>query len=123
MRRYSGLHTGLSLITVFLTAAALTACHNTPSYDTIIRHGSIYDGTGHAPIKADIAINNDTIAFIGDCANATARQHDIDATGKAVSPGFIDMQSWSVTSLLQDGRSMGAIRQGVTLEVFGEGNS
>jgi len=101
----------------------LAACHNNPSYDTIIRHGALYDGTGHTPIKGDIAINADTIAFIGDCANATARQHDIDATGKAVSPGFIDMQSWSVTSLLQDGRSMGAIRQGITLEVFGEGSS
>jgi len=114
MRKYSWLS---------ITSLLLAACHNTPSYDTIIRHGAIYDGTGHAPIKGDIAINNDTIAFIGDLSSATARQHDIDATGKAISPGFIDMQSWSVTSLLQDGRSMGAIRQGVTLEVFGEGTS
>src|SRR5689334_9309149 len=101
----------------------LYACHNTPQYDTIIRHGTIYDGAGHAPEQKDIGINADTIAFIGDLSKAAARQHDIDATGKAVSPGFIDMQSWSVSSLIQDGRSLGAIRQGVTLEVFGEGSS
>ena len=113
MRKYSWLP---------LCTALLFSCHNKPSYDTIIRHGTIYDGTGHAPVQADIGINGDTIAFIGDLSAATAT-HEIDAKGKAVSPGFIDMQSWSVTSLLQDGRSMGAIRQGVTLEVFGEGNS
>ncbi|MBN8851287.1 MAG: aminoacylase [Sphingobacteriales bacterium 50-39] len=119
MRKYSWIQTGISLTAAIL----LAACHTSPSYDTIIRHGSIYDGTGQVPIKGDIALNADTIAFIGDCANATARLRDIDATGKAISPGFIDMQSWSVTSLLQDGRSMSAIRQGVTLEVFGEGSS
>jgi N-acyl-D-amino-acid deacylase len=101
----------------------LYACHSAPRYDTIIRHGTIYDGAGHAPVQGDIGIIDDTIAFIGDLSAATARQREIDATGKAVSPGFIDMQSWSVTSLLQDGRSLGAIRQGVTLEVFGEGSS
>jgi len=113
MRKYSWL----------ILLISLYACHNTPKYDTIIRHGTIYDGTGHAAQQKDIGINGDTIAFIGDLSNATAAQHDIDATGKAVSPGFIDMQSWSVASLLQDGRSLGAIRQGVTLEVFGEGSS
>ncbi|HEY4206963.1 MAG TPA: D-aminoacylase [Puia sp.] len=114
MRRNSWLSIG----TLFLAA-----CHNSPSYDTIIRHGTIYDGTGHAATRGDIGIDGDTIAFIGDLSSATARRHDIDAAGKAVSPGFIDMQSWSVTSLIQDGRSMGAIRQGVTMEVFGEGSS
>src|SRR5258706_5405143 len=113
MRKYSWLP---------LCTALLFSCHNKPSYDTIIRHGTIYDGTGHAPVQGDIGINEDTIAFIGDLSAATAT-HEIDAKGKVVSPGFIDMQSWSVTSLLQDGRSLGAIRQGVTLEVFGEGNS
>ncbi|MBN9380591.1 MAG: D-aminoacylase [Chitinophagaceae bacterium] len=113
MRKYSWLH-----ICIFLYA-----CHNTPSYDIIIRHGTVYDGTGHSPLQKDLGINGDTIAFIGDLSGAAAKQRDIDATGKAVSPGFIDMQSWSVSSLLQDGRSLGAISQGVTLEVFGEGNS
>src|SRR5258707_13767817 len=107
MRKYSWLS---------ILLPALFSCHNTPGYDTIIRHGSIYDGTGHVPIQGDVGIRADTIAFIGDLSNATAPR-EIDATGKAVSPGFIDMQSWSVTSLLQDGRSMVAIRQGVTLEV------
>ena len=101
----------------------LFACHQNPTYDIIIRHGSVYDGSGHTPTQKDIGINGDTIAFLGDLSGATARQRDIDAAGKAVSPGFIDMQSWSVTSLIQDGRSMGAIRQGITLEVFGEGSS
>jgi N-acyl-D-amino-acid deacylase len=126
MRKYSWLQTGMplsSLTVLSLTITLLTACHNTPQYDTIIRHGTMYDGTGHPPIQKDIGINSDTIAFIGDLSEATAIKHDIDATGKAVSPGFIDMQSWSVASLLQDGRSLGAIRQGVTLEVFGEGSS
>jgi N-acyl-D-amino-acid deacylase len=113
MRKYSCL---------LLYTSFLFSCHSTPSYDTIIRHGTLYDGTGHPPVQKDIAIQADTIAAIGDLSNATAK-HEIDATGKAVSPGFIDMQSWSVTSLLADGRSMGAIRQGVTLEVFGEGSS
>jgi N-acyl-D-amino-acid deacylase len=122
MRKFSWQQTGMAAIP--LTAALfLSSCHNARSYDTIIRHGTIYDGTGKAPITSDIAINNDTIAFIGDCSKSIAIKRDIDATGKAVSPGFIDMQSWSITSLLEDGRSMGAIRQGVTLEVFGEGSS
>jgi len=100
----------------------LVACHPTPHYDTIIRHGMIYDGAGDSVYKGDIAIQQDTIAYIGDLSGAQATR-DIDAKGMAVSPGFIDMQSQSMQSLLQDGRSMGAIRQGVTLEIFGEGSS
>jgi N-acyl-D-amino-acid deacylase len=100
----------------------LAACHTPQKYDTIIRNGTIYDGTGRPSFKGDIGIQKDTIAFIGDLSAASATR-ELDAKGKAVSPGFIDMQSWSVISLIQDGRSMGAIRQGVTLEVFGEGNS
>ena len=100
----------------------LFSCHPFTHYDTIIRNGTIYDGTGKAGYKADLAINADTIAFIGDLSGAEAT-NTIDAKGRAVSPGFIDMQSQSMISLLQDGRSMGAIRQGVTLEIFGEGSS
>jgi N-acyl-D-amino-acid deacylase len=100
----------------------LFSCQTKSHYDSIIRNGMIYDGTGHAPYKGDIAINADTIAFIGDLSGAEATDY-IDAKGMAVSPGFIDMQSQSMVSLLQDGRSMGAIRQGVTLEIFGEGSS
>lgn len=107
---------------MWLGLCLLLSCHPTPHYDTIIRHGIIYDGTGDSAYKGDIAIQKDTIAFIGDLSGAQATR-DIDAKGMAVSPGFIDMQSQSMQSLLQDGRSMGAIRQGVTLEIFGEGSS
>ena len=82
----------------------------------------IYDGNGGEPYKADIAINADTIAFIGDLKNESAK-NEIDAHGMAVAPGFINMLSWSTVSLIHDGRSQGEIRQGVTLEVMGEGES
>jgi N-acyl-D-amino-acid deacylase len=100
----------------------LFSCQTKPHYDTIIRNGLIYDGEGHQPYKGDVAISGDTIAYIGDLSGAEATSY-LDAKGMAVSPGFIDMQSQSMISLLQDGRSMGAIRQGVTLEIFGEGSS
>jgi N-acyl-D-amino-acid deacylase len=122
MRKISPLPPIPILISPFLAAFfLLTACQQ-PTYVTIIRNGTIYDGSGHPAFKGDIGITSDTISFLGDLSGAKGL-HEIDAKGKAVSPGFIDMQSWSVTSLIQDGRSMGAIRQGVTLEVFGEGNS
>ena len=105
-----------------LALGFLFSCRQSPHYATIIRHAVIYDGRGRAPFNGDIAIRGDTIAAIGDLAGATA-DSAIDAQGKALSPGFIDMQSQSMQSLLQDGRSMGAIRQGVTLEIFGEGES
>ncbi|MCU0368560.1 MAG: D-aminoacylase [Cyclobacteriaceae bacterium] len=89
-------------------------------YDIILRNGTIYDGLGGAPFRADVAIRADTIAFIGNILTASAKK-EIDVTGKAVSPGFINMLSWADGSLLKDGRSMSDIKQGVTLEVFGEG--
>ncbi len=94
----------------------------TKKYDTIIRNGMIYDGNGGAPFKGDLAIKNDTIAYIGDLSGESAK-NEIDANGKAVSPGFINMLSWSPVSLIEDGRSIGEIKEGVTLEVFGEGES
>jgi N-acyl-D-amino-acid deacylase len=100
----------------------LFSCHPAVHYDAIIRNGTIYDGTGRPPFKGDIGVNSDTIASIGDLAGVDAGV-EVDAKGLAVSPGFIDMQSQSMESLLQDGRSMGAIHQGVTLEIFGEGSS
>ena len=98
----------------------LAACG--PDYDVIIRGGTVYDGTGAAPVVADVGIADDTIAVIGSLADATART-DIDGTDLAVSPGFINMLSWATLSLIEDGRSPSDIRQGVTLEVFGEGSS
>ncbi|MBS1491469.1 MAG: D-aminoacylase [Bacteroidetes bacterium] len=89
-------------------------------FDVILRHGLIYDGQGGKPYRADVGINADTIAYLGDLKNASAK-NDIDVVGLAVAPGFINMLSWADGSLLQDGRSMSDLKQGVTLEVFGEG--
>ncbi len=109
------------LVCLFCLAALLTAC-GAKKYDTIIRNGLVYDGNGAVPFKADIGIKNDTIAFIGDLSKESA-SNEVDANGMAVSPGFINMLSWAPVSLIEDGRSQGDIRQGVTLEVFGEGES
>ena len=112
-------------ITFFvLVASVLTACNSNSKkdYETIIRNGNIYDGNGGAPYLADIAINADTIAFIGDLANVSAN-NEIDAKGKAITPGFINMLSWANEALIKDGNSQSDIRQGVTLEVMGEGTS
>ena len=104
------------------TLIIIAACTSAPDYDLIISNGKIYDGSGNPPIDADVAISADTIAAIGDLANATAKQR-IDVNGHAVAPGFINMLSWANVSLIEDGRSQGDIRQGVTLEVLGEGSS
>jgi len=88
-------------------------------HDVVIRGGTIYDGSGGTPFGADVAIDGDRIAAIGAVRE---RGHaEIDAAGLAVTPGFINMLSWATTSLIADGRSQSDIRQGVTLEVFGEG--
>ncbi|CAD5257418.1 MULTISPECIES: amidohydrolase family protein [unclassified Imperialibacter] len=100
---------------------AIISC-SSPDYDVIIRNGIIYDGSGSAPISADLGIKADTIAFIGDLKDKSGAA-EIDAEGKAVSPGFINMLSWATESIITDPRSMSNIRQGVTLEVFGEGGS
>ncbi|MEE8477707.1 MAG: D-aminoacylase [Gemmatimonadales bacterium] len=91
-----------------------------PDYDVILRQGTVYDGTGTAPIVADVAIMGDTIAAIGDLSRVSGRV-EVDVRGLAVAPGFINMLSWATESLIEDGRSQSDIRQGVTLEVFGEG--
>ncbi len=92
------------------------------TYDLILRHGTVYDGSGNAPFIGDVAIRQDTIAAAGELGDARGRR-EIDATGLAVAPGFINMLSWAPESLLHDGRSQGDIRQGVTLEVMGEAES
>ena len=89
-------------------------------YDVIIRGGTVYDGLGGPPIEADVAINGDRIAKVGDLETAVAAT-EVDASGKAVSPGFINMLSWATESLIEDGRGISDIKQGVTLEVMGEG--
>ncbi len=89
---------------------------------TLLRNGTIYDGTGADPIRADILISGDRIAAIGDLHDQSVT-HTIDLDGLAVAPGFINMLSWATESLIEDGRSMSDIKQGVTLEVMGEGTS
>tara|TARA_Y100000996_G_scaffold170272_1_gene132349 strand:- start:110 stop:1843 length:1734 start_codon:yes stop_codon:yes gene_type:complete len=91
-------------------------------YDLIIKNGFIYDGSGGMPFKGDLGIINDKIEFIGNSVGLKSKKI-IFADGKVVSPGFINMLSWAVDDLIIDGRSQGDIRQGVTLEVFGEGVS
>jgi N-acyl-D-amino-acid deacylase len=105
-------------------AAGLFATSATPpvSYSVVIRGGTIYDGSGGAPYVGDVALKGDRIAYVGPHAPGRAAKV-IDATGKAVSPGFINMLSWAVESLIADGRGMSDTYQGVTLEVFGEGDS
>jgi N-acyl-D-amino-acid deacylase len=100
----------------------ITGCSNKSQYDKIIRNGLVYDGRGGNPYKADVAINADTIAEIGNLPANSAKE-EIDAHDMAVAPGFINMLSWANESLIQDGRSQSDIRQGVTLEVMGEGSS
>jgi len=100
----------------------LTTCNKAPEYDVILRSGIIYNGSGDDPFVADVGINGTTISFIGDLSKAKAIT-DIDVNGLAVSPGFINMLSWATESLIMDGHAQSDIRQGVTLEVMGEGNS
>jgi N-acyl-D-amino-acid deacylase len=110
------------VLPALLFCITIFSCTSKTKYDTIIRNGTIYDGNGGKPFTADIGINADTMAFIGDLKNASA-ENETDAKGQAVSPGFINMLSWATESLIQDGRSQSDIRQGVTLEVMGEGSS
>src|SRR5437899_8584073 len=93
-----------------------------PDFDVVIKGGAIYDGTGAEPRHIDLAIRGDRIAGVGDFKNAKAKTI-IDARGLAVAPGFINMLSWSTVSLIQDGGSQSEIRQGVTTEIMGEGES
>ena len=107
------------LLTVAVLFPSAAAGRN---YDVILRGGTVYDGTGSPGVVADVGISDDRIVAIGDLSKDKAKQ-ELDVTGQAVAPGFINMLSWATVSLLADGRSQGDIRQGVTLEVFGEGVS
>ena len=101
----------------------LAGCASTPvppAYDVLIRGGTIYDGTGSNPIVGDVAIKGDKIVYVGPNRPASATRV-IDASGLAVAPGFVNMLSWATESLIVDPRAQSDIRQGVTLEVMGEG--
>jgi N-acyl-D-amino-acid deacylase len=109
-------------LVLVLCITVLFSCTKTQTYDILIKNGQILDGSGQASYVGDIGINADTIAAIGNLENAKGLQ-EIEATGLAVAPGFINMLSWANESLIEDGKSQSDIRQGVTLEVFGEGYS
>jgi N-acyl-D-amino-acid deacylase len=102
---------------------AITASSAAPAaavHDLVLRGGTIYDGSGAAPAIGDVAIDGDRIAAVGDLGSAKGRR-EVDARGLAVAPGFVNMLSWANDTLLVDGRAQSDLRQGVTLEVMGEG--
>jgi len=103
-----------------LVGLALVGCEPPARHDVIIRGGTVYDGSGNPAVVTDVAIDGDAITAIGDLSGARGRL-EVDAAGLAVAPGFINMLSWAPFSLMHDGRGQSDIRQGVTLEVFGEG--
>ena len=110
----------LIMLLAHLPGGAVPAAEPDQLYDVVIRGGTIYDGSGGAPFAGDVAITGDRIAAIAPTISARGHR-EIDARGLAVAPGFVNMLSWSNESLIQDGRSQSDIRQGVTLEVMGEG--
>ncbi len=113
----------MRFLKVFLPVFFLICgCTNSDRFDLLIRNGKIIDGSGSTAFTGDVGIRGDTIAAIGDLKGARGRT-EIDAQGMVVAPGFINMLSWAVESLIEDGRSMSDICQGVTLEVLGEGDS
>jgi len=112
----------LSMLSSLLAAEASGSPQNPTDFDVVIRGGTVYDGTGAEPKHVDVAIRGDRIAEIGDFKTAKAKTV-VDANGLAVVPGFINMLSWSNESLIQDGLSQSEIRQGVTTEIMGEGES
>jgi N-acyl-D-amino-acid deacylase len=105
-----------SMLPLFILGALPQA-----DFDVVIRHGMIYDGRGGTPFVGDVAIKGDSIVQVGAVGGRGTTE--VDAHGLAVAPGFINMLSWANESLIQDGRSQSDIRQGVTLEVMGEGES
>ena len=106
----------------FLIVFSLLFTIGCEKYDVVIRNGLLYDGNGSPPFLADVAIKGDKIVLVNDTV-AEKGSKEIDAKGLAVAPGFINMLSWATTSLIKDGRSLSDIKQGVTLEVYGEGGS
>jgi N-acyl-D-amino-acid deacylase len=108
------------LLAQSLAAPSAAAQASRASFDTIIRGGTVYDGTGRPGRRADVGIRGDRVAAVGDLSRARARA-ELDAAGLAVAPGFVNMLSWSTESLIVDGRSMGELKQGVTTQIMGEG--
>jgi N-acyl-D-amino-acid deacylase len=108
----------LMLVATFVTGQALAA----EQVDLLIHNGVIYDGSGRDPVKGDVAVRGGRVIAVGKLTEYQAKQK-LDAKGLAVAPGFINTLSWATESLIHDGRAMSDIKQGVTLEIFGEGTS
>jgi len=110
------------LLGLVLVCMTLSFGQNTSSneFDVIIRGGTVYDGSGDKAYRADVGIKGDLVTKIGDLSKAKTGL-TVDATGRAVAPGFINMLSWSNESLIVDPRSLGELKQGVTTQIFGEG--
>ena len=111
-----------TLLSILAAYFLLFGCTGPQNFDVLIKNGNVMDGSGKPYYTGSVGINADTIAAIGDLQNATGSL-EIDASGLTVAPGFINMLSWANVSLIEDGRSQGDLRQGVTLEVMGEGHS
>jgi len=124
-------------VKIFVTAVLVTACGasllaacqtthrgeadpQSQHADLVVRNGLIYDGSGNPPVKGDVAVAGGRIIAVGKLDHLRPRQ-EVDAQGLAVAPGFINMLSWATESLIQDGRALSDVKQGVTLEVMGEG--
>ena len=116
--------TATRLFSSIVLLSCLVACSKpaTTTYDLVLRGGTIFDGSGEPGFVGDVALNGDAIAAVGDIGNAVGTA-EVDVTGLAVAPGFINMLSWANETLIEDGRSQSDIRQGVTLEIMGEGRS
>lgn len=112
----------IQLLVPLALAVILLGQKKDPIFDVVIRNGTLYDGAGGPPVRTDVGIKGDRITEVGKLESTSAPAL-VDADGLAVAPGFINMLSWSVESLIADGRSQGEIRQGVTTEIFGEGTS
>jgi N-acyl-D-amino-acid deacylase len=116
------------LVSGFATAAVLVGCASAPSrsttsdhYDLVIRNGLVYDGSGSAPQRVDVAVKGDRVVALLPGGSRVDAREVVDAQGLAVAPGFINVLSWSTESLIADGRGVSDTKQGVTLEIFGEG--
>ncbi|HEY1250567.1 MAG TPA: D-aminoacylase [Thermoanaerobaculia bacterium] len=112
----------LVLAAAFVAGVSSASAQAPPSYDVVIRGGTVYDGSGAEGRRADVGIRGDRIETVGDLSKASAKA-TVDATGLAVAPGFVNMLSWSTDSLIVDGKSQSELRQGVTTQIFGEGFS
>jgi N-acyl-D-amino-acid deacylase len=109
------------LLVLLLGACAATA-GAAERVDLLVRNGTIYDGHGGTPVAGDVAVRDGRVVAVGALRDYTAAR-EVDARGLAVAPGFINTLSWATESLIYDGRGVSDIKQGVTLEIMGEGNS